>query len=141
MVERPPYATKQRINKLLLYPDGRNRCAQIGMVDERGASLYMLDSDTTEHFAFTDENTALMQLSDELSTIKRERDALQEQLDKLRYNFDALRLLTDRTLDFATEMRECGEFSRAHRKRISNVMSSLNTRFDTIKRRDDDAAQ
>lgn len=139
MVERPPHATKKRIGKQLIYANGKNRAAHIGLVDDFGVTCYMLDTYNNEHFYFTDDNDQLMQLSDKLAATVHDYEQLQERYDKLRYSFDSLRLLEDKTLDIAHEMQAAGDFPRAERKRISNILSSIKMRFDAIKKRDDDA--
>ena len=52
VLERPDYASKKRIEKRLLYQDGRQRCSYLSMVDKSGAFVYMCDTGEAEHLKF-----------------------------------------------------------------------------------------
>ena len=77
VLERPDYAKKQRIEKRLLYADGRQLTAYLGLVDDNGAFLYMCDTGEAEHVTFHPMD-ALIVLAD------TERKAALEDLAALR---------------------------------------------------------
>lgn len=89
-MERPDYASKKRIEKRLLYADGTQRTAYLGMVDDNGAFVYMCDTGEAEYLHYHSEaaRMALYQSErdtarDELAAIKKLYTAQEKYIEEL----------------------------------------------------------
>lgn len=82
VLERPDYASKKRIEKRLLYADGRQRCAYLGMVDDNGAFLYMCDTGEAEHLRFHSQAALI-------AMYEAERDAALEEVAAIKTLYSA----------------------------------------------------
>lgn len=66
-----------------LLSSGGSQLCEVGLVDERGAFLYLVDANETKHFNFTSEHELIMSQRDEI-------EALEDELKTLTQRFEAL---------------------------------------------------
>ena len=77
-MERPDYASKKRIEKKLLYPDGTQRASYLSLVDEKGCFVYMIDTGEAEHLKYHDSAALIAIYESDMREAWREFKSLQE---------------------------------------------------------------
>ncbi len=70
------------VQRKLVSSDGSQLC-DVGMVDERGAFLYLIDANEVKHYSFSSENELIQSQRGEIAAINGE-------LEKLAKRFEAL---------------------------------------------------
>ena len=80
------YMTAQR----KLIGSGGSQLCDVGLVDERGAFLYLTDTGETKHFNFTSEHELIESQRDEIAEISDELERLQKRFEALDHIAEAM---------------------------------------------------
>lgn len=132
---RPEYASKERIGKTLVFPNGKNRIAHIGLVDDFGVMCYMLDSGNVEHFFFTDYNDLLAESDAKLKEAEHAESSALMQRDAAEHETDRLLLLMERSIDAMLDMYEMCKFPKGEKSRMCHIISNIRHGYKEVKTR------
>ena len=114
---------RNRIEKVLLKPDGTQACAQLGMVDRDGALFYVLDADGSSKRLNHHPMSHVM--ADIEADARREREAHEATAEKLK---TATRALESAVLDIEFLLGD-GKFTRGvksdYRQRLTRLRKKL----------------
>lgn len=138
MVSRPDYASKKRIDKLVIYPDGTQAAANLAMVDSSGAMLYMREGPRNGEIVrfdwceatdiIADLEADKLELADELQQAREDYAALQSKLTRLQRAFNQLH-------DRADYMVSSGRFPDGEKASHKAVVAQLRKHTTTNERR------
>lgn len=132
MVVRPDYSDKRRVSKTFVYPNGRNRLAQIGMVDSGGVCCYMLDIGTTERFEFMECNELIASMRDCIETAEREETKAFYKIKTLeKANAKALSLV-ERLLDLCGDMYQMGKYPKEFKGSFKSRMEHIRLSYESM---------
>lgn len=132
---------REKKRKTLVYPDGTQRAAQVGLVDDWGVMLYMFDSGNIEHFRFYEGNAYAAMLTDQLNDAHDRIESLEAELDSLSnssvHDSKTLRaiardiLSTARNLlDFTRQIYATGDFTYDDKRAYKKRLEYYTTRFE-----------
>jgi len=135
MVERPAHSFKKRVGKLLVYPDGRNRCAHIGLVDNSGVMLYMLDTESSERFDFAECNELLQSAEAKVNQAQHDATAAIMERDAALSDIERALLLVQRSQEALDDALDSGKFPRGEKTRLRRIHQYVNTHVRYIQKR------
>ena len=128
VMERPPHATKKRVQKTLLYPDGRQVCAYLGMVDDNGVFVYICDSGENVHLSYCDSTAMIADaererklVEDELKAVRKLYDASEKYADSLARLLNRCVALLDTVFDVAKIPKSANELKEKKRHLKSDI--------------------
>ena len=135
---RPEYASKQRNQKVFVYPDGTQRIAQVGMVDASGVSCYMLDTDKVERFKYADFNEYLADMRQVVHLAELSESNAIIELEGARHDTEKVLLVMERLLEVAYEMYYTCTFPKGTKMRFNSLLNNYRRDFKAIKKRIED---
>lgn len=124
---------KKRVEKTLVYPNGKNRLAHIGMIDSSGATCYMLDTGNTEYFAFADFNDLLDEMQSRVDKAEHEKTLAYIERDRVLAINSRQACLIDRLMDVSNEMYSICKFPHGSKLRICAVLGNARRDHREIK--------
>ena len=137
VMERPDYASRKRNHKALVYPDGTQRIAQIGMVDAHGVSCYMLDTGDIERFKFADYNELLADMRQDVHLAELSESNAIAELESAKRDVEKVLQVMDGLLEVAFEMYYTCTFQKGTKMRINSLLNNYRRDFKALKKRID----
>lgn len=95
---------RQKVEKMLLAPDGTQSVAQLGMVDRNGALFYVVDEGTMR--------LDFHPISYLMADVEGEKRSLEDELALVYAAYDDIERRAENLTDLCAEMLECGKFPK-----------------------------